>query len=211
MAWKMERVRGLGWVGVVFAAALVSGCLSTSETLSLPTVGDPLIRSGLVLKINVVSPGKADEYVKDVSPAGELSLPLIGSVKCEGLKLAELQAKLTEVFATYIHEPSVTVQFIYGEGMQSPWGTVLVMGCVGRPGPVNIPPTRDLTVTRAIQQASGTTQLARLSKVTLTRKLADGKSKAVRIDLEEIGKRGLKDKDLVLQADDVIYVPETTW
>ena len=185
MSCTMERGRGLGWVGIVAAAALVSGCLSTGDALSPPTAGDPLIRPGLWLKIKVVSPGQPpEENVMDVSPAGELAMRLIGSVKCDGLKLAELQAKLTEAYATYIHEPSITVQFVFNEGMQSPWGTVLVMGCVGRPGPVNIPPTRDLTVTRAIQQAGGTTPLASLSKVTLTRKLAAGKSQTVRIDLE---------------------------
>ena len=95
--------------------------------------------------------------------------------------------------------------------MLSPWGTVRVMGKVGREGPVNIPSTCDLTVTRALQLAGGITTLGNQNKVRITRTLKGGKKCSTEVDVEEIGKRGKVENDHILQAGDVIWVPEIVW
>ena len=127
------------------------------------------------------------------------------------MRIPELQEKLVASYRQYMQDPQVTVQFVYGENMTSPWGTVLVMGSVARPGPVNIPSTRDLTVTRAMQIAGGATVIGDQTAVKITRTLANGKKVSTHVDLDEIGKQGYKDRDIVLQADDVVYVPEIFW
>ncbi len=174
-------------------------------------VEEPKFTPGITLKIVVITGGKPDEHTVTVSQAGEVTLPLIKAVKCEGMTLMELQEKLKAVHAQYIQNPQITVQFLYGEGMLSPWGTVRVMGKVGREGPVNIPPTNDLTVTRALQLAGGITPLGNQNKVKITRTLKGGKQCTTEVDVEEIGKRGRIENDYVLQAGDVIWVPEIVW
>jgi protein involved in polysaccharide export with SLBB domain len=176
-----------------------------------PSLEEPKIRPGLALHITVISAGKSDEQTKEVSANGDIAMPLVGTVKCDGLRVAELEDKLVGAYKQYMQDPHVTVQFVYGENMLSPWGTVLVLGQVTRPGPVNIPSTRDLTVTRALQLAGGATAIGDQTAVKITRTLPDGKKVSTKLDIDEIGKKGYKDRDIVLWADDVVYVPEIFW
>jgi polysaccharide export outer membrane protein len=97
------------------------------------------------------------------------------------------------------------------EGGSSPYGSVLVTGCVGREGVVDIPQTCDLTVMQALQLAGGMGQWANINGVRLTRNLADGTRQQVTIDTEHIGRRGATDQNIVLMPGDVLYVPESNW
>ena len=207
-----------GFFALVALAVLPTGCavlqqMMGSAPASFPAaiIEEPKIHPGIALKITVITAGKSEEHAVTVSQAGEVTLPLINVVKCDGLTLLELQEKLRTVHAQYIQNPQVTVQFLFGDGMLSPWGTVRVMGKVGREGPVNIPPTCDLTVTRALQLAGGITPLGNQNKVKITRTLKDGKQCSTEVDVEEIGKRGKIENDYVLQSGDVIWVPEIVW
>lgn len=176
--------------------------------------GEPKIVSGLVLRVGVTASGESvvSEGLKEVNANGEILLPLIGAVKCDGLTLAELQDKIEESCQTYFIAPQVSVGFAYDperSGMKSPWGTVLVMGTVQRPGPVNMPSTRDMTVTRAVMFAGGTTPLADRTRVKVWRREKDGALKGIKVDLKEIGEKGRLDMDVALRPGDVVWVPES--
>lgn len=175
--------------------------------------GEPLIVPGLTLRISVTASGSeaVAESLKEVNLNGEVLMPLIGAVKCQGMTLIQLQDKIREAYKAYYLEPQVTVVFAYVENstMKSPWGTVLVMGEVARQGPVNMPSTRDLTVTRALMLSGNTTALADKSKVRITRREADGSLKRCVVDIEKIGKDGRSDLDIVLKPGDVVWVPES--
>ena len=41
--------------------------------------------------------------------------------------------------------------------------------------------------------------------------MTDGKKRQIILNLEEIGKNGYVDRDIVLQENDVVYVPEIFW
>ena len=170
------------------------------------------MRPGLVLSVVVVVAGKKeiDEPAKRVSDQGDVGLPLLGLVQVNGLTLAELTSQLTDRYKEYFIDPQVMVDFpkdSSGESV-SPWGFVTVLGRVKKPGRVNLPPTRDMTVSQAVQQAGGLDSSARDSAIRLTRKTADGKSQVREVDLKALGSRGRVAEDIVLQADDVIFVPE---
>ncbi|MFZ4394197.1 MAG: polysaccharide biosynthesis/export family protein [Kiritimatiellia bacterium] len=196
-----------------------TGCGSLQRLVSSPpppfpkaVAEEPKIRPGVPLKIIISASGKSDEYQPIiVSQAGEVSLPLINVVKCEGMTLLELQDKLKTVCARFFLEPQISVQFLFVENMLSPWGTVLIKGKVAREGPVNIPPTCDLTLTRALQLAGNITPLGDQSKVKITRTMPDGKKYSIDVDVEAIGKHGRREDDHVLQANDVIWVPDIVW
>ena len=218
---KEASYMGLRSVAVVVLFSVLSGCALFRDGQAgrrkppdpeVPLV-DPVIRAGHYIRIGVVAAGKAEvaEMPREVSVKGEILMPLIGSVPCDGLSIQELQKNLEELYAQYIHEPQVSVSFLYSPegGGVSPWGTVLVMGEVSRKGPVNIPPTRDLTVMKALQMAGGTTPVAALSKVYVTRKVSETERRRIDINLTAIGRQGDTRQDIVLQPDDVVFVPET--
>lgn len=59
----------------------------------------------------------------------------------------------------------------------------------------------------AIQQAGGLDTSARSSSIRLTRRQTDGKTERISVDFTAIGE-GKVENDILLQAGDVIYVPE---
>ncbi len=83
------------------------------------------------------------------------------------------------------------------------------MGEVNRPGPVNMPSTMDMTVTKVLQEAGGCKPFADKSAIRVTRCERDGSQTRTIVDIKEIGKDGRVDKDMLLRAGDTVWVPET--
>ncbi len=173
--------------------------------------GEPKVKPGIALGISVTATGASGTAAKQyfVDAEGYITMELVGRIKCEGLTLVGLQEKIAAAYKEYLLEPHVTATFIYqaGQNMVSPWGTVTVMGEVARPGPVDVPPTLDLRVTRALQLAGGVNPIADKRRVQVTRGDKDGKRTKTKIDLLEIGEEGRPDKDMLLRAGDVVWVP----
>lgn len=171
----------------------------------------PKVRPGVALGISVTATGTQGTSSKQyfVDADGCISMELVGQIKCEGLTLTGLQQKIKAAYKEYFVDPQVTATFIYqaGQNMVSPWGTVTVLGEVGRPGPVDVPATMDLRLTRAIQLAGGMSAIADKRRVQVTRCDKDGKQTKTKVDLIEIGEEGRPDKDMLLKAGDVIWVP----
>ena len=171
----------------------------------------PKVRPGIALGITVTATGtqggSSRQYFVDAD--GCISMDLIGQVKCDGLTLVGLQQKITAAYKKYYIDPHVTATFVYqaGGNMVSPWGSVTVLGEVGRPGPVDVPATMDLRLTRAIMLAGGATAIADKRRVLVTRCDKDGKQTKTRVDIIEIGEEGRPDKDMLRKAGDVVWVP----
>ena len=175
--------------------------------------GEPRIRTGLVVSVAVLAAGRkeVDETRKQVSAQGEISLPLVGSVTCAGMTPGEFAKRLETLYSEYIRNPQVAIGFVYDNspGSVSPWGSVTVLGRVKQPGSINIPPTHDLTVSRAIQLAGGLDTSARDTSIRVTHRMADGVTRQLTVDLKDIGSSGDSSGDLPLEAGDVVYVPES--
>lgn len=171
----------------------------------------PRVRPGVALAITVTASGITNRDSKQyfVDAEGCITMELIGSIKVDQLSLMQLQQKITAAYKEFFLDPHVTATFIYqsGGGMVSPWGTVTVLGEVNRPGPVDVPSTMDLRVTRALQLAGGATGIADKTNIRVTRCDKDGKQTKTKVDLIEIGKEGRPDKDMLLKAGDVVWVP----
>ena len=213
------------FMGVFLVACLLAaGCADLTSVLLkdetrtdvdpnvLATYFDgPKVRPGVALGISVTATGTQGTASKQyfVDADGCISMELVGQIKCEGLTLVGLQQKITAAYKEYFVDPHVTATFIYqpGQNMVSPWGTVTVLGEVGHPGPVDVPATMDLRVTRALQLAGGCTAIADKHRVQVTRCDKDGKQTKTRVDVIEIGEEGRPDKDMLLKAGDVIWVP----
>lgn len=177
----------------------------------------PRIRPGVGLIVQVAAVGQEKPIVMDaqVDQKGEVTLPYLlqAPVSCDGLTLEAFKSKVTKAYQEYIRQPQVSVQFSPFDmrlGV-SPYGSVNVLGEVVNPGPVNMPPTMDLTVTKAIQAAGGLKPFADRERIRVTRCEKDGSQTRKMVDLVEIGEKGRIDKDMALKPGDVVYCYEIRW
>ena len=174
----------------------------------------PRIRPGVNLIVQVgTAAAPATVMNVEVDQNGDITLPLLlqEPVACDGLTLDALKQKLTKAYSKFYRQPTVTVTFgpFDARGGVSPWGTVTVLGEINHPGPVNMPSTMDMTVTKVLQEAGGCKPFADKSSIRVTRCERDGTQTRTTVDIMEIGKDGRVDKDMLLRAGDVVWVPET--
>ena len=174
---------------------------------------DPKIRSGFALRVSVTASGAiiVPDGVREVDINGAIQLPYVGLVKCEDLTIVQLQEKIAEAYKEFYLNPQATVAYYWDPRMDtpSPWGTVLVMGSVLRPGQVNVPPTRELPVTRALMLSGNITPMGDKAKVRVFRREEDGSIKRFKVNLRKLEKTGDQRLDINLNAGDVISVPES--
>jgi polysaccharide export outer membrane protein len=85
--------------------------------------------------------------------------------------------------------------------------TFYVLGEVKKPGAYQLDQTT--TAIQAIAMAGGFTDKAAPNRTKVIRALPDGRQETIVVDLNEVIKRGRKEKDLPLAANDVIVVPES--
>ena len=219
MVGLYKRIAALALLGCVLMCT--GGCETIAKIFSpddkesldvAPVYFEPRVRPGIAL-IVVVGSGATKPVNMQVlvDQNGDVTLPhlLQSPVACDGLTLDALKQKLVKLYSEFYKQPQITVTFAYdGKGV-SPWGTVTVLGQVASPGPVNMPSTMDLTVTKVLQAAGGLRPYANKSKIQVSRRDKDGKKTTYTIDLIEIGEKGMIEKDIVLRAGDVVWVPES--
>ena len=206
----LAGVCGCETIGRFFGSAGSDGPGVAPEWVDPST---PRVRPGVGLVV-VVGSGASQPVTMQVlvDQNGDITLPhlLQAPVACDKLTLDALKQKLVKVYSQYYKQPQITVTFAPYDGKGvSPWGTVTVLGEVASPGPVNMPPTMDLTVTKVLQAAGGLRPFANKSKIKVSRCDRDGKQTTFVIDLIEIGEKGRIEKDIALRAGDVVWVPET--
>ncbi len=170
-----------------------------------------LLRPGLTVNVQVLVTGQKeiDEKNRRISEAGSITLPLVGEIRLAGLTVAEAQDQLRTSYDRVFVAPQVIVecQMEAGDSAVSPWGYVTVLGRVKKPGQVNVPPTRELTVSRAIQLAGGLDTSARSNAIRVTRTRGSA-AEQFEVDLDRIGALGQTKDDVRLLPGDVVYVPE---
>ncbi len=174
--------------------------------------GEPILRPGYILRILVSVGDKVEVNPVEVqiSEKNEVTLPFVGKVECDGLTINGLRSRLITRFSEFYRNPEVTATFVIRDRYTSPWGAVLIQGRVRKEGWVSIPATRRLMLSDAIQEAGGFAQFAKRNNIRVSRRLKDGSIKRFKIDLEEIGKQGKTENDMLLQSGDVVYVFESS-
>ena len=204
---------GLVYLGLLFGCTNVSVMNeSTKDAVSTQEVTDALaqVRSS---QSYVLQPGDLVDirvYMEDnmnrvlrISGNGTVTFPLVGNIKIAGLSLEQAEQNLADRLTTYIRQPQVSMLVKeYGNK------TVYVLGQVSKPGSIQIPPEKQLTVLEAITSVGGFTDIANTSKVRVLR-MEDGKQKSMDVDVSQITKQGNKSLDIALQPGDVVFVPQS--
>ena len=142
-----------------------------------------------VLTVKVFQEPDLDTIYK-VSQNGMIVMPLINAVKVSGLTVQEAQQQIKALYEKdYLVKADVSI-FI---SEYSP-RRVYVIGQVNRPGEVMFPPEENMTLSKAIAGAMGTTRLANLRAINIKRTLPGGEVKVFEIDFRAIlNKDGAKD------------------
>ena len=155
-----------------------------------------------VIQVNVFQEKDLDKSVR-IEADGTVTLPLIDKIKVSGMSVAEAQSLITELYnRDYLVDPQISVLVV----SFSP-KVVRILGSVNRPGVVQMPPDRDLTLTEAIAQANGISRLGNPKSITIKRVNEEGQAQQIEVNFSRIvTDAGVK--DITLQEGDTIWVPE---
>lgn len=136
-----------------------------------------------------------------LSADGTLSMPLIGSVRLQGLTTDQAANAIEQKLRDgYLVRPQVKVS-IGGRVRR----TVTVLGQAQSPGVFELPANRSLTVVEVVGMAGGVTRIANAKKLTLKR--GGAKAEVVQVDLKAITSG--RAQDIPLRDGDVISIPES--
>ena len=155
-----------------------------------------------LLSVTVFDNEKLNRDVR-VAQDGGISFPLIGVVNVGGLTVLQAEALLAGKLKEYVIDPQVTV-LIKTEGIKK----VFVLGQVLKPCACELPTEGQLTVLGAISMAGGFSPIAAPNRTRVIRSV-EGARRTFLIDVSAVTKRGGRAQDMVLQPDDVVFVPQS--
>jgi polysaccharide biosynthesis/export protein len=183
---------------------------------------DYRIGVGDILRVTVYGHEDLTQTVV-VQPNGRFAYPLIGSVQAAEATPAELEARIRGVLAKgLIRDPQVTVivqeyrsriVYVVGEvtrpGAYALSGTTGVVEILSRAGPLSPNAGSEVVVVRPAGPVGGPVLPTDVSKGAPGNGGAAPRADVLRVNLREI-QAGRLDQNLVLQANDTVFVPEAT-
>ncbi len=158
-----------------------------------------IIGPGDLLAINVLHEPEVSQKVP-VRMDGKISMPLIGEIQASGMKPDNLQATIAAKLHDYIKDAEVTVVVEEIKSRQ-----FSVMGEVEHPG--SFPLARPTTVLDGLAQAGGFRDFAKVSKIHVLRKTANGTTITIPFNYKAVSKGKNESQNIELQAGDTIIVP----
>ena len=138
-----------------------------------------------------------------ISGNGTVTFPLAGNLKFSELSVPEAESFLALKLSDYIKVPQVTI-FIKEYGNKQ----IYVLGEVKKPGAIQLPTERKLTVLEAITLAGGFTDIAAPARTKVLRN-ADGQNQSIEVKISRITKEGDKSADIFLEPNDTVFVPQS--
>jgi len=155
-----------------------------------------------VLEISCAQSPEIDGEEQPLRQDGKISLRLLGEVEVAGLTPMEASRKLESLLSKYYVDPRVSVRVTDYRSKR-----FFVFGQVSRPGSY-LYTGRD-TLLNVLSQAQPTF-LAWRSQVKLIRPSHDdSKRHVMTVDAERIVQQGKLEQNVMLQENDIVYVPPT--
>jgi polysaccharide biosynthesis/export protein len=150
--------------------------------------------------------------ISRVDSKGTVNLPLVGEVRVSGQTLSDAERTIESAYkdGRYLRKPAVTVAVEEYAPRE-----VSINGQVKNPGRFPLPVESSMTVLDLVTKAGGFTDTAQGTEVRVTRiNAADGSTRVITLDVESLikGKGNTKNNEensaLLLEPDDIVYVPE---
>lgn len=154
-----------------------------------------ILQVGDVIDIKFYRAAELNEAMVIIRPDGKISLQYVRDVQATGLEPMELARRLSELYASELRDPSVTVivrefanQRIYVDGEVKT--------------PKEVPLRGPMTALQALSQAGGCLTTAEVKKVFLVRYHQAKEIREVKLlNLEKV------EEDVLLEPLDLVYVP----
>jgi polysaccharide export outer membrane protein len=173
---------------------------------------DYRVRSGDVLQIEVLEDATLNRTAI-VLPDGQISLPLVGSVRAAGRSLADVQADLAARLApNFAAAPTVFVTLSAlaertpGTAAAPRLMDIYILGAANTPGKVEVKP--GATLLQALAQAGGVSPFGAKKRIQLRRVDKSGAEKVYKFDLDAIERGEAGGGATRLISGDVIVIPQ---
>lgn len=161
-----------------------------------------VIAPGDILDVKFTNNPELNEMGIPVRPDGRISLQLASEIKAAGLTPNQLKEQVNQKYSPEVRKPDVTIVVRNFSDQK-----IFVDGEVTLPGLIELKgPT---TVMRAIAQARGLRETARISNVIVIRKDFEGNPMAANIDLTKVINGTDLAQDIHLMPYDIVYVPKS--
>jgi protein involved in polysaccharide export with SLBB domain len=161
-------------------------------------------RIGIPDTIGISAPRilEIDGETQRIQPDGKINLRLLGEIKVVGMTAKETAAKLEVLLSRYYVDPKVSVRVLSYASKK-----YYVCGQVSAPGPK--PYTGRDTLLDAVLK-SGVSFLSWTSRVKVIRPAHDDTPvRNLEVNVDEMIKKGSWTQNVLLEPDDVVYVPPT--
>ena len=163
------------------------------------------LRAGDKLSFRVAEDGEEAKALP-VTDSGEIELPYgFGRFIAAG-KTCRVLAQEIKVALEKDYYKRATVQ-IAVDAYNGTRGKAYVSGQVSKPGPINIPVDTTLKLSQAILLAGPPTQWAKLTMVKVVRQVGK-ETQTMIVDVDAILNKGRLERDITLEPDDLVIVPE---
>lgn len=161
-----------------------------------------ILKPSDVIQVSIFLEPDLEKSVR-IEADGTVTLPLIKKVKVADLTVSDAQELITQLYnRDYLVDPQISVLVV----SFSP-KLVRILGSVNRPGVVEMPPDREMTLTEAIASANGISRLGNPKSITIKRVDDSGKTQQFDVNFNRI-LMNANAKDMILKEGDTIWVPE---
>lgn len=180
----------------------ISSSSSSSGALSIIVGENYILKPSDVIQVSVYQEPDLDKSVR-IEADGTVTLALVNKIKVSDLTVSEAQDLITQLYnRDFLVDPQISVLVT----SFSP-KLVRILGSVNRPGVIDMPPDREMTLTEAIANANGVSRLGNPKSITIKRVGADGKTQQFEVNFNRI-LMNANAKDIVLEEGDTIWIPE---
>lgn len=161
-----------------------------------------ILKPSDVIQVSVFQELDLEKQVR-IEADGTVTLPLVKKVKVSDFTVSEAQDLITQLYnRDFLVDPQISVLVV----SFSP-KIIRVLGSVNRPGIIEMPPDREMTLTEAIANANGISRLGNAKSITIKRVDKSGKTEQYQVNFNKILIN--KDaKDMIIKEGDTIWVPE---
>jgi len=175
---------------------------NTSSDFGIVVDENYVLKPSDVIQVSIFLEPDLEKSVR-IEADGTVTLPLVKKVKVANLTISDAQELITQLYnRDYLVDPQISVLVVSFAPK-----LVRVLGSVNRPGVVEMPPDRSMTLTEAIASANGISRLGNPKSITIKRVDKEGKTKQFEINFNRI-LMNANSKDMILMEGDTIWVPE---
>ena len=202
LAYGQETAKGNTGYSSTEYSGNYSNNANASSGFGIAVDENYILQPSDVIQVSIFLEPDLEKTVR-IEADGTVTLPLIKKVKVADLTVSDAQELIIQLYnRDYLVDPQISVLVV----SFSP-KIIRVLGSVNRPGVVDMPPDREMTLTEAIASANGISRLGNPKSITIKRVNESGKTQQFEVNFNRI-LMNANAKDMILKEGDTIWVPE---